>query len=356
MKYKGIIIRIFLLGILTLFLSGCRGGVELEEKRFAMAVGIDEADGELQVTYEFPDLWEETLFQTTVKEFYEAEVSFNENSDKRLDYKHLKAMIIGKEMAENTEKLKEFLQYIEKNSLFARSTLVFIGRDKAEDVLLESESVEGGVGGYLDKRYRTHRKLVKGKMITLGDLMKHYYNQDQVLMIPVLNSVVNEDGEPLIEDYQIFKRMDSMGTITKEEMDMVLLGRGIGVGKSLIVTTDKKEEVILEISRIRRKCVFKEVKGVPVAYITISGEAKIMNKEIRDPLELREIKSVFERETAVMITRTAVSKPEEESLDLFNSYHFLGLRNRDLWMKYRDQQEMFEENLQYVFAVDMNIV
>lgn len=356
MKYKKTITRLFLLGTIALFITGCRGGVELEDKRFAMTVGIDSVDENLKVIYEFPDLWEDTIFQTTVEEFYETEVNFNKNSDKILDYKHLKAIIIGNDMAKNQEKLTDFLQYIEKNSLFARSTLVFIGKDMAEDVFLKSKDMEGGVGEYLSKMYTTHENLVRGKMVTLGDFMNHYYNEDQVLIVPVLNSVGNGSKESVIESYQIFKKMSHIENLDTEEMDMVLLGRGIGKGKSMIIKTDQKEEIILEISRLKRKCVFKEYKGVPIAYVTISGEAKIMNKEIKDPSVLENIKEVLDHETEVMLTKTVVHKISEESLDLLNSYHLLGLRNRDLWLDYEDKQELFEENLQYVFTVDMNIV
>lgn len=349
-----------------LFLTGCNGATEIEDKRFALSVGIDMEREKLKVTYEFPSLSKSTdkedddgensnLFQTVVNWYYETEKEFNRNSDKRLDYKHLKALIIGTDLLENEEKLEEYILYIEKNSLYPWNTLVFAGEDTADAIYKESTGIDKSLGEYLNKMYANGERSENEEMITLRDLIHHYYNKDKILLIPSITASGETGGKPVIEEYKVMKNFKTVSNLSIEERELELIGNGKGKEKAFAIPIDKKLYIV-EISKIKRKVSIKEQKNTPVTYITIVGQAKLINKEVLGGIEQNSLRKEFNHQLEVMVSKLIIEEKEKTDVDILNSFYLLGRKNRELWLKYHEKQNQFEEDLQYVIKAEINIL
>lgn len=354
--------------ILMLLFTGCNDATEIEDKKFAMSVGIDLAKEKLKVTYEFPSLEESTdkkeeedgesknnLFQAAVGGYYEAEKQFNKNSDKVLDYKHLKALIIGRELLENEEKLQEYILYIEKNSLYPWNTLVFAGDDTAEGLYVGSTKIDKSLGEYLDKMFANGKGSEKEEMVTLKDLMHHYYSKDKILLIPAITASKETGGNPVISEYKLMKNFQYVSDLGLEERELELVGNGKGKQIAFEIQVGK-EFYVVEINKIKRKISIKEQKNIPVTYITLVGEAKLINKNVTSKIELDSIKEEFNHQLEVMVSRLIIEEKEKEGIDILNSFYVLGRKNRDLWLKYHDKQNQFEADLQYVIESELYIL
>lgn len=354
--------------VLMLLYTGCNDATEIEDKKFAMSVGIDLAKEKLKVTYEFPSLKESTdkkeeegskknnnLFQAAVGGYYEAEKQFNKNSDKVLDYKHLKALIIGRELLENEEKLEEYILYIEKNSLYPWNTLVFAGEGTAEGLYAGSNKIDKSLGEYLDKMYANGKGSEKEEMITLRDLMHHYYSKDKILLIPAITAGEGTGGKPVIAKYKLMKNFQYVSDLDLEERELELIGNGKGKQKAFEVQVGK-ELYVVEISKIKRRVSIKEQKSIPVTYITLVGEAKLINKNVTSKIEMDSLKEEFNHQLEVMVSRLIIEEKEKEGVDILNSFYVLGRKNRNLWLKYCEKQNQFEDNLQYVIKSELYIL
>ncbi|QHQ62396.1 GerAB/ArcD/ProY family transporter [Anaerocolumna sedimenticola] len=149
--------------------TGCSDMTEIEDRNFIQAMGIDLNDsGELTVYYVLPDLKalteqgsenpEKLILQLNGFDFWEIEELYNLEYNKRLDFSHLKAIIIGKELAKDQIKLTQFLTYVENKYELGRNTLMFTSDSTAKDIVSLNKELEGGIGDFLDRLYRINLK------------------------------------------------------------------------------------------------------------------------------------------------------------------------------------------------------
>ena len=358
-------IKVFVILIPILILAGCKNSTEIEDKDFALAVGMDLSYEDLEVIYEFSRTSSQeneedksggnNLFQAEVKEFYEAEKEFHRNSNKTLDYKHLKALIIGKDLLEEEEKLEEYILYIERNSLYPWNTLVFVGEDTAKEVFEESENIDTSLGEYLNKMYANGEWEKTGEMITLRDLIHHYYNEDEILLIPTIGNNKENGGNPIVVGYKLMKNFQYVSKLTLEEMDSLLVGKGKG-NKKVFKISINEDLYVVEVNKIRRRVSIKQQKEVPVTYVTLIGEGRIVNKEVSGAVELEDLEKEFNHYLEIMVTKLIINEKEKSNVDILNSFEILGRKNRNLWFKYHKNQDLFEEELQYVIESDLNLL
>ena len=104
-KGKRVISTAMLLGIVCL-LSGC-STMELENRKFPLAMGIDKKENSCQISYKFQDLSKVadenavsssgTDFYIEDKDFFTGISKYANNTNKMMDYNHMKALVLSKE-------------------------------------------------------------------------------------------------------------------------------------------------------------------------------------------------------------------------------------------------------------------
>lgn len=148
------------LGVSTVLL-GCENYVELENRAFVMALGVDGGETEnFRFTYTFPDLGALTGQDTGEKEepltleagtLKEGEVLYDHISDKTLDYGQVKVLILGEKLAADSQKLALLLEEIRNKPEFVRTVFVCRCRERAEEFLETDTDIQGSVGVYLEE-------------------------------------------------------------------------------------------------------------------------------------------------------------------------------------------------------------
>lgn len=200
---------ITLLGILLLMtmLSGC-SSLELEEREFPLAVGLETKDGQEKVTLGFQNLeksGDEKSKDTKKKEqnqggesWDEAFENSNQEYAKTMDYNHVKALIINQGILEDEKALEELMDFLEEKEIFARNTLLFTCEMSVEELMGTEQQLDTSMGNYLEQMMESNQKDQSQKITTLGNLQNEYYNQVESIYIPVIEI---ESEQPKIDHY-----------------------------------------------------------------------------------------------------------------------------------------------------------
>lgn len=354
---------IIILG-LSVLCGGC-ASTELEQRSFPLAVGIDLKDKTseemenqgLIVSFDFPDLAQisseskEDISMGLALEgsdMYHVEKSYENNTNRLLDYNHMKAVVLGKNIFSDEKQLRSLLLSWEQRETSARNTSLLVGSESAAKILSLTEETEGSVGKYLEEMLESQRDFKQGKITTMGDLMNQWHNQNELLLIPVLT----EKGErPVITGYAAVADFKYKGSLTVEEamesyLCQNLLNRFI---------CEPGNNMVVEVSGIRVKKSIEREDEELVVTVDISGKGKLEAGQVNSVSERYQLERKLEKNLTADLTRTAEKLRQEYGIDMTNSYISLGGSSRELYEEYKNSSDVYNENVRHVFQVDISL-
>lgn len=342
-------------------LCGCES-TELEQRSFPLAMGIDlqtDKSGEqLVVSFDFPDLKqisEKSKTSDTPVEFslegedlYHVEKSYENNTNRILDYNHLKTVILSEENFQNMNMLRKVLENWEGRQNAVRNTSLFFTEGKAAQMLSLTEETEGSVGKYLEEMLESQKDFKTNKIAMIGDLMNQWHNQDELLLVPVLA----EQGErPVITKYGMVSNFQYVGDITVEEAMQVFLSRNMLKRFQYEIG----DGTVIEITDIRAEKQIEEAEGIPVVTVSIQGKARILQPQGTDIRQQYKIEQQIEQQLEFELAKTAGKLQKEMGVDMTNSYIALGGYDRKLYEEYKDRPQTYGKEVQQVFDTEIKI-
>lgn len=150
------------------FIGGCENQIQLENRAFGMALGIDlEEKGMYNFTYAFADLKQLTgngsgekkkPISIKAKNLEDAEEIYNQMSDKIMDYGQIKVIILGENLTEDSVELERIVKEIKHKQELARTIFVCTSKTSAKDVISIDEKIDTSVGMYLEKLLQNNNK------------------------------------------------------------------------------------------------------------------------------------------------------------------------------------------------------
>lgn len=351
--------KIILFALIFLFCinsAGCNTK-ELEERSFPLAIGIDKAGHGCMVDFYFPKLKdvadenakpkESESFRVTADSYYEAWKTYEANSENSLDYNHLKVLVFGMDFLEDEQMVKDFLEFAINQENFARNTLVFVASGRAGELLALNDNLDLPIGTFLEKVMTNSDVYKEKKLMTLGDLYNEYYNQSEVLFVPVLS---DNGGLPAISEYYLLKDFKPVGTLDPSVGGIGMLIDNAWNQFSLVL--DNGEMIKLE----HPNCTFviTEEDNLPFVTVKLKSEAKVLNRRFSNEEERKEMQKAVNEEMKRMLLDTLNGVQEDSEIDLTASYEKLGGYNRSLYQKYVDKKEIYDANVRY--AVEPKII
>ena len=175
--------------LVSMLLSGC-SSTELEEREFPTLLTVSaEAD--------FASEWLNGLQEGT----------------KKIDYNHLKVLLVEREFLENDASVTEMLELLKQDKNVPLNTYVV-----TTDVLKELKDAEGSLekplGDYLEELLEHDDTVRKETYPTLGMLYQEMENRKETLFIPTI-SLIKE--KPEVTSYEVYKRGSAIGQASGEE-------------------------------------------------------------------------------------------------------------------------------------------
>lgn len=376
------------LAIGMIHMSGC-ASTELEQRSFPLAVGIDlqeedvealagdsetssgEAAGEdvfrreagnspdLVVSYDFPDLAQISEKGKTVDtamglslegaDMYHVEKSYENNTNRVLDYNHMKAVVLGENVFSDTVQLRGILSAWEQREASARNTSLLIGSGSAAEILSLTEETEGSMGTYLEEMLESQKDFKQNKIATVGNLMNQWHNQDELLLIPVLTG---EGNRPAITGYAAVSNFNYQGILSVEDAMKSFLCQNL-LEK---FTCEPSRNLAVEISNIRAKKTVTMEGNLPLVTVRIMGKGRLKTGRISSVSEQYQLEKKIEKQLTADLAETAGRLQQEYGIDLTNSYISLGGQNRSLYRIYRDYPDAYNQEARQAFQVEIDML
>ncbi len=344
-----------LMMVLCMFLGGC-STTELENRKFPLAMGVDLDEESCRVSYKFQDLssvadenanaGSGTDFYIKDKDFYTAISQYANDSNKEMDYNHMKVLVLSEEFIENEESLEVFLQICEKRALIARNTLLFTAED-AGKILALDKNLDTPVGTYLEEMIESREDYKLKDTVTLGDLINDKANEEQLLYIPVLKE---EGGLPVIRGYYAMAGGVPKGEIGINEAMLSYLTQG----KIEKLYFSMEDQTPVTVKRISAKRTYQGKNHTCLVKISLeaSVEEDFLNEENANDVLSQRIGDEF----YTQLKETGESLKDAPKVDFTNSFCRLGLSDKEAYQKYKGDMEGFLRGLGYAYEVKVNLV
>jgi len=362
-------------------LTGCSDMTEIEDRNFVQAMGIDLKGNELTVYYVLPDLKaltqqgsenpEKLILELKGYDFWEIEKSYDLQYNKRLDFSHLKAIVLGKELAKDQKQLAQFLTYVEDKYQLGRNTLIFTSDTTAKKVISLNKDLEGGIGDFLDRLYRINLKNTGKKVITVGEMVFAMNEDNPVVSMPLLKA-----NKTTLETIGLgmFYHNKLVYEVNKGDADYIDMANGYGKNNLIFLTENPKEdleegkseavsEYVVKINNITKTLKFTRVNNKPQLLIKIEGIG-IIEKGFKDEgqtsneANAKIIEEIESRCNTVVETRIAKNLEtimKGAKVDFMNLYRMTSYKNRKLWLTYANNESQFIDDLQYNVNVDLKM-
>lgn len=247
------IAKILIAFCFVFILTGCFDKVELEERGLVLAIGIDKYDQAKDTQTEKTGEEKRFIVSIAMPEISEAEKEKNENNDnkqndkseeaknsvneaiktaegssvssainlidtymsKNLYYGHTKAVVLGKELLQDANLLKEVIDALERDNEISRKIIVLGSNTKAQDILETIPKDEKMVGIYINDFYKNNKKNSDFTYkLDLEDVIQNLLTTNDTVLpsIQIAEGDVMLSGLMVLKDAQFIDYLDDAQT------------------------------------------------------------------------------------------------------------------------------------------------
>lgn len=359
-------------------LSGCSDMTEIEDRNFIQTIGVDYVEEELHVYYLLPDLQvltgqgaaepESLMISLKGNDFIQVEEEYYKKYNKRLDFSHLKAMVLGENFAKDSNCMKDLFEYVNDNYDLGRTTYIFISKTSAEDIMNLNGELLGGLGNYLDDMLSINLSNKEKKGITIGDLLASENGGSQNVGVPIL--VANENAIQMSGLGYIYKNQLTDHVSEVEEKYINILKENgdyfyIYFNETTKDTEEAKGEYVIKLSKINSTQKYQWINQKPSIAFNIEGsgeiemgathldsqegvekidlEKKLISKEQNIKLLEQRCNQILE----VRITEVLLELLQTSHIDFMNLYRNTSIVNRKIWFAYEGNETGFLDDLSF---------
>lgn len=341
--------------LVFILLTGCWDKVEINDRAYIIAIGIDvtadkdEEDKELyRITYTTPNLSVITgqgsgpsRFIKSVEEssLFGAYKKLSTRLNKQLNFDHTKVIIFGKSLLEHTGHLKEVLDHLNRNSMYARTLFVLTTDGTANELISLSPEGQVPTGLYITQMYQNNEKeTLRSFSVHLGELVNQLRGSKGNGLIP---KIVPGDKDLEIGGAAVVKEYALIGWLNDKDMRSIGWMKGEGKGSQMWI---RENDVVIpyEISSSDASMEFKAEQGRLSIDITVNSEGDI-TEYIMDPKdELFKDKIISELEKKIETKmeeemQGAVKRIQGEfGVDCINTQDRLKGKDKKLYLETKD--------------------
>ncbi|MGL5435450.1 MAG: hypothetical protein ACRDBO_08655 [Lachnospiraceae bacterium] len=337
----------------SLLLTGCGDLVEIQDRDFVLALGISYDSGQYQVTYSLPDLAATTeQIKPTDKDsqlrtyrgtsLREIDQSYNFNSEKRLDYRHLQVIILDSSICSRQQVMKDLLVQINDYYDISHNVLIYFYEADVRQ-LMGTEGVNGSIGEHLKKLNNNNSisGLDPAKIGTLIDCMEN----ERTLFIPALH---NRDNSIAVDGGIFFRENQMLLPVAQIDSEIYY----ITLGKSNDYLMRLSPSRLFQIKEIKTKTSFELTSEGPVISLKVTGSAKSL------PGTSSENSSGSVEETNAYIKEKIEMQiagfMKRDHIDYLNLYEKSSYQSRQTWLRYKDRLTDFINEASISVTVDIN--
>lgn len=175
--------------LILLMLTGCWDKIEIEDRAFVMAIGIDLSSSNKRyvVTFQFPNAAQITkgtsgggggsekpsfAVSEVADTIFSASRHISTRIDKALYLGHTQAIIFGKDVVENKDKFQQVLDSLDRSYELSRKVYLLVTPQKAQDILLKKYEMEPNTGAYIRDIFKHYNRTSRFPTIDYNKITK----------------------------------------------------------------------------------------------------------------------------------------------------------------------------------------
>ena len=320
MKY----IKLILIIIILIPLTGCYNYRELNDLGITTAIGISKKDDEFNLVIEVLKTDEKSdeskmpkyvLYESKGKTIQEAVRKAILKSPKRLYVNHLYMILIDEELAK--EGINDIIDLFFRDSESRKQFYVLISKDDVYEVLNTKPLLEDINAKSIADRLKVNDDFLSNTVpTTFSKLLTKYVNPRIDMVIPSIKLIGNDESKNIvIGDTAIFKDDKLIGYINNEESLYYSLIDN-NVNDTVLTTMINGEYVTIEINNSDTKIDIKD-NNLKIK-IKLSGNIAEINSNtnLTNPNTVNEIEKYFEEDLNKKILKL-INKEKEYDTDIF---------------------------------------
>ena len=341
-----------LLLFIPLIMTGCWDSVEIENRSYVVAIGIDMEEDEFAVTLSVPlfeqgtDTESDTpgfLQTATGKTITEALKELDAQSDNTLYYGQAKVLVLGNDVLKNSETTNSVINALKHNNEIDLRINVLIAEGTAKEILEAHPPGETLPGLFVAEIYRSKDKL-GGTSFSL-DLERLESSYRDGVIIPVIRATEDE-GAPL-EFYgaAALKNSALAGEFSHEELVGFLWCLSHSNKEAIVPVVVNDNRIPLRIKKHGAKIKFDGSGEDITAIVKVNVKA-----EIEEPTEINS--ETIKTALAAIIKEEIINATDKLQDELgLDGYDWLELLRKKDYEMYKQHSE----NWEHVFA-QINVV
>jgi DNA-binding protein H-NS len=246
-------------GLCMLGVCGCQNSRDIEDNHFIMTLGIEKGEKKLfKFIYEMADISDQAkdggeknmpvLFYEA-DTFEEAEKQNGLQSNKMLDYGHLKVIILSEEVVGENELRQKLIEQLERKNSIAGTTLLMFTREKIEEIIKKCSESGVSCGEYLEMMEANRKKKEQQKK-TLAAVLRDYSEGKRRIGVTILR----KNEEIKIWDGIMHIKEETEFQIYYDSVLRFHIRANSDSEKDQVVKNLIKDEVLVKIQNILKGC------------------------------------------------------------------------------------------------------
>jgi len=310
--------------VVCVLLSGCSSATELEDREFPTLLTVSaESD--------FTKEWLNGLQEGT----------------KKIDYNHLKAVLIEREFLESEDAMAEMLSLLKDDKNVPLNAYV-VTTDDLQGLKEAEADIKKPLGDYLEDLLEHGDTVKKETYPTIGMLYQEVENRRETLFIPTVSLV---EKKPEITSYEVYKRGVAIGQADSDvallsffignQLEEYVLQLGVG---NYVRLSNSGNEISFSDDRASSGRLQKQV------VVEIDCEGEILRQNYGDDAEGAQ--AWMDTQIKDYMTAKAVAALEK-GIDVTNSLKKLG-NQREWYAYYTQSPNFYEGDIRMVFETDID--
>lgn len=375
---------LFVLLILSLFLTGCWDQRELDELAITLAIGIDKVEDEYQVTAQVVVPSEVsmkgsmggaavTLFQESGETVYVALRKITKDSPRKIYPGHLRMLVLGDELAR--EGVGESLDLLARDWELRSDFYVVVAKEMAaSEILNVTTELENIPANKMFSSLKTSDENLAGTSgITLDMLISGIISEGKEAVLTGIQLTGDEEIGSSKQNMEtitpsvriqydhlaVFKKDKLVGWLNEEE------SRGYANITNSIKSTvtaiscPNEGTATIEVNQFHSEMKGNISNGKPEVDIKIKAEGNV--GEVECPINLvkqetiDELEKIYEKETKELINQTITALQKKYEVDIFGFGEAIHRSNPKEWKKMKERWNEEFSDLTVNVKIDMKI-
>ena len=268
-----------------------------------------------------------------------------QEGNKKIDYNHLKVILIERDFLENEQAMEEMLGVLKADKNVPLNAYV-VTTENVKD--LTDKNFSEPLGDYLEKLLEKGDSVKKETYPTIGMLYQEEQNQMETLFIPCISLM---EEKPVVASYEVYKRGIAKDFV---ETDVALLSFFLAnkmknyvldLGENQFVQLfNSQNEIDFEWERMNngllKKQVVAEVNCDAKRLLPLYGSER---EAVEEQLERKLYEYMADKAFRML----------EQGIDVTNSYKKLG-REPEWYAYYAQNPEFYEGEIEILFDLDID--